>query len=198
MHLVPYLKSQIIPNDEMNKITLPSRHKIQNSSSGGLRPSTLSLSQERSSVPHNTYEWSLRGSGKESFVSLKPECQSGGRSRDLPTFQADRFITTASAPNASPPRPRPNCFNWESTNSKGRLAKKCLSKNNRNNSKSCIVSSVKEAIQQIFHIDLTLRWEHTIHMQLCLSTSKDHSYMLPIYGSRQSCHQVVPDFSNWE
>ena len=62
-------------------------------------------------------------------------------------------------------------------------------------SKSCIVSSVKEARQQ--HIDLTLPWEHTLHMQLCFSTSKDHSYMLPIYGSRQSCHQVVPDFFNW-
>ena len=62
-------------------------------------------------------------------------------------------------------------------------------------SKSCIVSSVKEARQQ--HIDLTLPWGHTLHMQLCLSTWKDHSYMLPIYESRQSCHQVVPDFSNW-
>ena len=62
-------------------------------------------------------------------------------------------------------------------------------------SNSCIISSVKEARQQ--HIDLTLPWEHTLHMQLCLSTSKDHSYMLPIYGSSQSCHQVVPNFSNW-
>ena len=45
MHLVPYLKSQITPsaNDEMIKITPPSRHRIRNSSPGGLRPSTLPL-----------------------------------------------------------------------------------------------------------------------------------------------------------
>ena len=97
--IVYYLKRQITPsaNDEMNKITLPSRHRIRNSSPGDLSPSTLLLSHGGSSAPHNTYEWSLRVSGKESFVSLKPECQSGGRTRDLPTFQADRFITTASA-----------------------------------------------------------------------------------------------------
>ena len=37
-HLVPNLKNQITPsaNDEMNKITLPSTHRIQNSSPGGL------------------------------------------------------------------------------------------------------------------------------------------------------------------
>ena len=39
MYQVPYLKSQITPsaNDEMNKITLPSRHSIRNSSPGGLK-----------------------------------------------------------------------------------------------------------------------------------------------------------------
>ena len=96
MHLVPYLKSQITPsaNDEMNKITLPSRHRIRNLTPCGLRPSTLALSHGGSIAPHNTYEWSLRVSEKERFVSLKPECQSGGRPRDLPTFQGDRFITT--------------------------------------------------------------------------------------------------------
>ena len=100
MHLVPYLKSLITPsaNDEMNKIPLPSRHRIRNSSPGGLRPNMLPLSHEGSSAPHNTYEWSLRVSGKDNFVSLKPECQSGVRTGDLPTFQADRCITTASAP----------------------------------------------------------------------------------------------------
>ena len=58
MDLVPYPKSQITPsaNDEMNKITLPSRHRIRNLSPGGLRPSTLALSHGGSSVPHNTYE----------------------------------------------------------------------------------------------------------------------------------------------
>ena len=99
MHLVPYLKIQISANDEMSKITLPSRHRIRNSSPGGLRPSTLPLSHGGSSASHNTYEWSLRVSGKESFVSLKPECQSGGRIRDLPTFQADRHITSRSFDN---------------------------------------------------------------------------------------------------
>ena len=58
MHLVPYLKSQITPsaNDKMNKITLPSRHRIRNSSPGGLRSSTLPISRGGSSAPHNTYE----------------------------------------------------------------------------------------------------------------------------------------------
>ena len=89
-----------------DKITLPSRYRIRNSSPGGLRPSTLPLSHGVSSAPHNTYGWSLRVSGKESFVSLKPQCQSGGRTRDLPTFQADRFITTASAHPTPPPLPK--------------------------------------------------------------------------------------------
>ena len=40
----------------------------------------------------------------ERFVSLKAELQRGGRTRDLPTFQADRFIFTASAP--PPPLPK--------------------------------------------------------------------------------------------
>ena len=87
-------------NDEMNKITLPYRHRIRNSSPGGFRPSALPVSHGGSSAPYNTYEWSLRVSGKKIFVSLKPECQSGGRTRDLPTFQSDRFITIASAPPA--------------------------------------------------------------------------------------------------
>ena len=58
MHLVPNLKSQITPstNDEMNKITLPFRHRIRNSSPGGLRPSTSPLSHGGSSASHNTYE----------------------------------------------------------------------------------------------------------------------------------------------
>ena len=110
LHLVPYLKSQITPsvNDEMDKMTLPSRHRIRNSSPGGLRPSTLPLRHGGSSAPHNTYEWSLQVSGEETIVSLTPECESRGQIRDLPNFQAERFITTASAP-------RPNCSNWEYT-----------------------------------------------------------------------------------
>ena len=54
------------------------------------------------------------------FVSLKPECQSGGRTRDLPTFQADRFITIASAP---PPAQTAPTGVGPYTNFKERLAK---------------------------------------------------------------------------
>ena len=120
MHLVPYLKSQIIPSAH-DEVTLPSRHRIRNSSPGALRPSTLLLSHGGSNAPHNTYECSLRVSGEEIFVSLKPECQSGGRIRDLTTFQGEHFIATASAP-------RPNRSNWEYTNSKERLAKMSVKK----------------------------------------------------------------------
>ena len=38
-------------NGEMNEMTLPSRHRIRNSSPGGLRPSTLPLGYNGS--PHN-------------------------------------------------------------------------------------------------------------------------------------------------
>ena len=97
--IVPYLERQTTPsaNDEINKITLPSRHRIRNSSPGGLTPSTLPLSHGGSSAPRRTHV--------------------------LPTFQADRFINTASAPP-----PYPNCSNWEYTNSKERLEKMSVKK----------------------------------------------------------------------
>ena len=83
MHLVPYLKSKITPsaNDEMNKITLPSRHRIRNSSLGGLRPSTLHLSHGGSSVLHNTYEWA----GKKAllFETWMPERGTNPRSPEF-------------------------------------------------------------------------------------------------------------------
>ena len=56
----------------MNGMALPSRHRIRNSSPGGLRSSTLPLG----------HEWaSERGGGH--FVALKLEGQSGARTRDL-------------------------------------------------------------------------------------------------------------------
>ena len=42
-----------------------------------------------------------------------------------------------------------------------------------------------------------LKIKPTLHRQLCFSTSKDHSCRLPICESRHSCHEVVPDFSNY-
>ena len=58
MHLVPYLKSQITPSvhNEMNKMKLLSRHRIRNSSPGGLRLSTSPLSNGGSSAAHITHE----------------------------------------------------------------------------------------------------------------------------------------------
>ena len=122
MHLVPYLKSQIPPppaNYEMNKITLPSRHRMRNSSPGGLRSSTLPLSHGGSSAPHNIYEWSLRVSGKERFVPLKLECQS-------PTFPADRSITTAC------PLPLPKLVQLGVHHSQRKISKNVCPKINEN------------------------------------------------------------------
>ena len=54
------------PEDgEMSEMTLPSRHRIQNSNHGGLRPSTLLLVTE---VPHTTKF--LRVDGEETFLFL--------------------------------------------------------------------------------------------------------------------------------
>ena len=61
----------------MNEMTLPFRHMILNSGPGGLRPSTLPLTE----VPHNIE--SLRVSGEEIFCSYKLEGQSGVRTHDL-------------------------------------------------------------------------------------------------------------------
>ena len=58
---------------EMNEMTLPSRQRIRNSSPVYvyLRPITLPLGHG-GSPQYKT----LRVSGEETFVSLKPECQS--------------------------------------------------------------------------------------------------------------------------
>ena len=68
-------------------MTLTSRHRIQNSSAGGLRPSTLPFGHGGS---HHNIE-SLRLGGEKHFVSLKLEGHSGVRTPRSPTLQAGNF-----------------------------------------------------------------------------------------------------------
>ena len=70
-------------------MTLPCRHKIRNSIPDDLRPNTLPFGH--GSSPNIK---SLRVSGEEAFVSLKPECQSGVRTSDLP-LSMQTALTTA-------------------------------------------------------------------------------------------------------
>ena len=63
---------------EMNEMTLPSRHRIRNSSPGCLRPSTLPLGHGGSPQ----YEIFTRERGKH-FGSLKLEGQNGVQTRDV-------------------------------------------------------------------------------------------------------------------
>ena len=63
----------------MNEMTLPSRHRMRNSSPGGLRPSTLPLGH--GGFPQYILFTTERG--RSIFVSLKLEGQSGVRARDL-------------------------------------------------------------------------------------------------------------------
>ena len=80
------------PEDvEIKEMALPSRHRIQNSSLGGLRPSTLPLGHGCSSQ----YFILTSERGRTIFVSLKLECQSRVRS---PTFQAGSFNHCTRAP----------------------------------------------------------------------------------------------------
>ena len=154
MHLVPlYLKSQITPsaNDEMNKITLPYRHRIQNLSPGSLRPSTLPLSHGGSSAPHNTYEWSLGVSGKERFVETwMPERGTNPRS---PDFSSRPLYNHCISPSS----PCPNCPNWEYTNSK-RDYPKCLAKKNENKRDyfSCCGQVLSEAMGTCAMLDFQI------------------------------------------
>ena len=62
----------------MSDMTLPSRHRILNSGPGDLSPTTLPLGHGDSQNIE-----SLRVSEEKHFVSLKLECQSGVRTRDL-------------------------------------------------------------------------------------------------------------------
>ena len=69
----------------MNEMTLPYRHRILNL---GGRVRYLSITE----APHNI-EY-LRVSKKETFFSLKLECQSGVRTRDL-RLSKQSALTTA-------------------------------------------------------------------------------------------------------
>ena len=64
-----------------NKMTLPSRHRLRNSSLGGLWPSCLLFGFRSRRLPTilNLHEWT----GKKHCVSLKLECQCGAGTRDL-------------------------------------------------------------------------------------------------------------------
>ena len=98
------------------------------------------LSVMEAPVIHTMFEWSLRVSEKERFFSLKPECQSRGRTRDFSIFQADRFITTVSA----------NCSNWEYTNSKERLAQMSIKNpENKRDHFSCCNQVLSEAMGSV-------------------------------------------------
>ena len=80
----------------MDEMTLSSRHRIQNSSPGGLRPSTLPPVTE---APHDTE--SLQVSGKKYFVSIEIEDQSGARTRDL-RLSKQTALTTVPGPPQYP------------------------------------------------------------------------------------------------
>ena len=66
----------------MNEMTLPSRHRIRNSSKGDLRLTTLPLGN---------------GGSPQYFVSLKLEGQSGVRTHDL-LLSKQAALTTAPGP----------------------------------------------------------------------------------------------------
>ena len=68
----------------MNQMTLHSRHRISNSSPGGWTQETISVTE----ASHNTESLPVRG--EFFFVSLKPECQNGRRTRDL---RNNQYIT---------------------------------------------------------------------------------------------------------
>ena len=68
------------PEDgEMNEMTLPSRHRIRNSNSGGLRPSSLPLGPGGSSL----YWIFTNEQGRNILLFLILECQREDWARDL-------------------------------------------------------------------------------------------------------------------
>ena len=77
----------------MNSRTLPSGHNVRNSSLGGLRPWTLPLGHGGSPKNKN-----VRVSREKTFDCLKPECQSGGRTRDLRLSKQAASTTTEGPP----------------------------------------------------------------------------------------------------
>ena len=82
------------PEDgEINEMTLPSRHMIHNSETWWSGVEHATSRSWRLHTVLNIYEWA----GKKHFVSLKLECQSGGRTRDL-RFSNQAASTTAPGP----------------------------------------------------------------------------------------------------
>ena len=82
------------PEDgDMNEMPLPSRYRIRNSSPGGLRPSTLPLCH--GGCPQYWIITSERG--RNIFVSLKLEGQSGVQTRDL-RLSKQAALTTHQGP----------------------------------------------------------------------------------------------------
>ena len=80
----------------INEMKLPFRHRVRNSSPGGLRPCMLlSVTGD----PHNVE--SLRVRGKENFVSLKFEDQSGVRVRDNRLYKQAALTASGSPPLAT-------------------------------------------------------------------------------------------------
>ena len=76
-------------------MTLPSRHRIRNSSPSGLKPSTLPVGH-RGSPQYSifTSEW-----GRNIFVLLKLEGQSGVQARDL---RLSKQVSLSTAPGPPP------------------------------------------------------------------------------------------------
>ena len=66
-------------NGEMKMMALPFRHRTRNSSPGGLGPTMLPPRSRRLHTIFNLYE----SAGRKRFVSSKPNCHSGVRTRDL-------------------------------------------------------------------------------------------------------------------
>ena len=75
---------------------LPFRHKIRNSSHGGLRLSTLLSVTE---AAHNTE--SVRVEAEETMFSLKSECASRARARELRRDRLQRLTRAPGTPSHS-------------------------------------------------------------------------------------------------
>ena len=92
-HLCTYRLNWVRKTYPVGEMTLPFRHMIRNSSSGGLRPSTLPLG--RGGSPQYWIFTSERRRNIFLFKTWRPEWGSSPRS---PTFQAASFIHSTRAP----------------------------------------------------------------------------------------------------